>query len=261
MDMRFRILVLMVTAIFSFASGLVGPKADVRCTKEKFKACPVACVSLCDNEEFLRKNAVLCSVALTRSQADPADCSNLEYVAVPEQGNSDDSVVSTDCNSLPELEKKICEAGFPSCAGSVPALKKKSEILAAETKTELLKYSEILSNDFDPESPQELCKFRVEDLKRFYQQSSGDPEKLTSFSGRYLNLIKCVQQVESWINTYPISSTLIKEAVKTIKPEIEKLKSGMGETNRNVNRIGALAPVLEKLIIVHSFLCPQPEKP
>jgi hypothetical protein len=233
------------------------------CTEEQFRMCPIACASVCENEEFLRAHAVLCSVSITQSRSDPPECQKLtgnsSNQTAAENSPFTESASNSDCSELPDLERKICEAGFPACAGSVPALKKKSELLAAETKTELNKFSEILTKDFSPESPQELCKFRIQELKRFYQLSVGKPGKLASFAGRYSELIKCVEQVDSWVRTYQINNTLLSQVQASIKPEIEGLKTGMGETNKNVKRIASMAPVLEKLIVVHSFICPSVE--
>jgi hypothetical protein len=237
--------------------------AETKCTLSQFRKCPVACVSLCDNEEFLRTNAVLCSVGISLTRKDPPDCKKLmETQSSSGDGGevSKSQVGATDCSTLPILDRKICEAGFPSCAGRVPTLKKNAEILASETRTELSKFGDILVSDFKPKSPQDLCKFRVQDLRRFYEQASGQPGKLQSFSDRYLELQACVKQVEDWFNDYQSAaggSDLRGAIIDSIKGDVGGLQALMVDTNKNVARIKDVVPVLENLIVMHTFTCPE----
>lgn len=233
------------------------------CTKAEFRKCPATCVSLCDDENFLRTNAVLCSVGISQSRKDPLECSKLLNAlpsAAEEPENSTVRSGAVDCSGLDILDRKICEAGFPSCAGRVPTLKKNAELLASETRTELSKFGDILVNDFKPKSPQDLCKFRIQDLKRFYEQASGQPGKLQSFADRYLELQACVKQVEDWFNDYQSSaggSDLRGAIIDSIKTDVGGLQALMVDTNKNVARIKDVVPVLENLIVMHTFTCPE----
>jgi hypothetical protein len=169
-------------------------------------------------------------------------------------------VGANDCSELPVLDRKICEAGFPSCAGRVPTLKKNAELLASETRTELSKFGDILVSDFKPKSPQDLCKFRVQDLRRFYEQASGQPGKLQSFADRYLELQSCVKQVEDWFNDYQSAaggSDLRGAIITSIKDDVGGLQLLMVDTNKNVAKIKEVVPVLENLIVMHTFTCPE----
>lgn len=242
--------------------GTTGSLADAVCTDAQFRKCPTACVSLCDSEEFLRNNAVLCSVGINQTRKDPLECAKLV------KGPSSEVTVSgsarsaevTNCSALPVLDRKICEAGFPSCAGRVPTLKKNAELLASETRTELSKFGDILASDFKPKSPQDLCRFKIQDLRRFYEQASGQPGKLQSFADRYVEIQGCVKQVEDWFNDYQSGaggSDLRGAIIQSIKDDVGGLQLLMVETNKNVSRIKDVVPVLENLIVMHTFTCPE----
>lgn len=258
--LRLRLWVCVVLATLLASTGV--SLAETNCTQSQFRKCPVACVSLCDNEKFLRTNAVLCSVGISQTRKDPPECKKLTDIpsSSGDRGEvSQSGGGSTDCSSLPVLDRKICEAGFPSCAGRVPTLKKNAEILAGETRTELSKFGDILVSDFKPKSPQDLCKFRVQDLRRFYEQASGQPGKLQSFSDRYLELQACVKQVEDWFNEYESAAgdDLRKAIIDNIRGDVGGLQALMVDTNKNVTRIKNVVPVLENLIVMHTFTCPE----
>lgn len=254
---------LLVLSLVGLLSEAPLALAEGQCTLNQFRKCPLACVSLCDNDEFLKANAVLCSVGISQSRKDPLECKNLVQTQKSISGDGELSKAQSgaaDCSSLPLLDRKICEAGFPSCAGRVPTLKKNAELLANETKTELAKYGDILVSDFKPKSPQDLCKFRIQDLRRFYEQASGQPGKLQSFADRYLELQACVKNVEDWFNDYQSAaggSDLRGAIIDSIKGDVGGLQTLMVDTNRNVARIKGVVPVLENLIVMHTFTCPE----
>jgi hypothetical protein len=238
--------------------GTTGSLAEAKCTDPLFRKCPVACVSLCDSEEFLRGNAILCSVGINQTRKDPPECAKL--VMGPssgvEVGGSAGSVGATDCSELPVLDRKICEAGFPSCAGRVPTLKKNAELLASEMRRELAKYGDILASDFKAKSPEDLCKFRIEDLRRFYEQASGQPGNLLSFSERAREMQACVKQVEAWFDRSSKGADLRGAILDSMKSDVDNLQAVIRDTNLNVKRIGEVAPILENLIVMHTFTCP-----
>ena len=248
---------------FSLLLGSVAALAGEQCTQSQFRKCPATCVSLCDDEEFLRANAVLCSVGINQTKKDPLECSKLTDALASSRKEAEGSAGKSgtvDCSTLDVLDRKVCEAGFPTCAGRVPTLKKNAELLANETRTELSKFGDILVNDFKPKSPQDLCKFRIQDLKRFYELASGQPGKLQSFADRYLELQGCVKQVADWFNEYQSSaggSDLRGAIIKSITNDVSGLQALMVDTNKNVTRIRDVVPVLENLIVMHTFTCPE----
>ena len=234
--------------------------ADVtakNCTQAQFRKCPVACVSLCDNEEFLRSNAVICSVGISQTRTDPPECAEILTGSVGVGESLPNEGTVTDCSALPVLDRKICEAGFPSCAGSVPALKKSAEILASEMRSELAKYGDILTSDFRAKSTEDLCKFRIEDLRRFYEQASDQPGKLLSFADRARKMQACVKQVETWFNGSTKGADLRGAILESIKGDVDNLQGVIRDTNLNVKRIGNNVPVLENLIVMHTITCPK----